>query len=248
MERGRIDNGNGIELAWQRLAGRGPCVVFLPGFRSDMAGDKAEAVAALCAQEGRAVLLFDYSGHGQSGGRFDIGTISAWLGDTLAAIDQLTAGFLLLVGSSMGGWLAVLAALARPERIAGLVGIAAAPDFTETMWESMTFEERDVLMRQGVLSQPSDYGEPYAITRALIENGRDHLLLGGPVAVTAPVRLLHGQADDDVPWERSLQLASRITGPDVQVILVKDGGHRMSRPQDLALLRATLRGLLEDGA
>ena len=244
MERGRIDNGHGIELAWQRLAGRGPCVVFLPGFRSDMTGDKATAVAMLCAREGRAMLLFDYSGHGQSGGRFDTGTIGAWLGDALVAVDQLASGPLHLVGSSMGGWLAVLAALARPERIAGLVGIAAAPDFTETMWESMTFEERGALTQQGMLSQPSSYGEPYEITRALIEEGRNHLVLGGPIAITAPVRLLHGQADNDVPWERSLQLASRITGPDVQVMLVKDGGHRMSRPQDLALLRATLQGLL----
>ena len=249
MEQGRIDNGYGIELAWQRLAGSGPCVVFLPGFRSDMTGDKATALAALCAQEGRAMVLFDYAGHGQSGGSFVNGTISAWRSDVLSVIDRLTQGPLLLVGSSMGGWLGVLAAMARPERVAGFIGIAAAPDFTEAMmWEAMTFEERSILMERGVLEQPSDYGEPYAITRALIEDGRTQLVLGGPIPITAPVRLLHGQADRDVPWEFSLRLAAQISSQDVQVVLVKDGEHRMSRPRDLDLLRATVRRLLDDCA
>ena len=249
MEHGRIDNGHGVALAWQRLPGTGPCVVFLPGFRSDMQGDKAKALAAFCAKQGRAMLLFDYSGHGESGGRFDIGTISAWKSDALAAIDGLTQGPVILVGSSMGGWLGVLVALARPERVAGFIGIAAAPDFTEAMmWEAMTFEERAALMEQGVLEQPNDYGEPYAITRALIEDGRTQLVLGAPVAIKVPVRLLHGQADRDVPWEFSVKLAAQITGADVRVVLVKDGEHRMSRPQDLALLRATLLELLQDGS
>jgi pimeloyl-ACP methyl ester carboxylesterase len=247
MENGRIDNGNGVELAWQRLAGSGPCVVFLPGFRSDMTGDKATALAALCAREGRAMLLFDYAGHGQSAGRFENGTISTWKCDALAVIDGLTQGPLLLVGSSMGGWIGTLVAMARPERIAGFIGIAAAPDFTEAMmWEAMTFEERATLMERGVLEQPSDYGTPYAITRALIEDGRTQLVLGGPIPITAPVRLLHGQADRDVPWEFSLRLAAQIASKDVQVVLVKDGEHRMSRRHDLDLLRATVLGLLKD--
>ena len=247
MEHGRINNGSGTELAWQRLPGSGPCTVFLPGFRSDMTGDKAQSLAALCAAEGRALLLFDYSGHGRSGGDFDQGTIGAWTADALAAIDGLTQGPVVLVGSSMGGWIGVLAALARPDRVAGLIGIAAAPDFNETMmWEAMTFDERAVLMREGRLSQPSSYGDAYPITRALIEEGRSHLVLGGPIAIDAPMRLLHGQADRDVPWEISLRLAERVTGQDVRVVLVKDGEHRMSRPQDLALLRSTLLELLEN--
>lgn len=249
MEHGCIDNGHGVALAWQRLAGTGPCIVFLPGFRSDMTGDKATALAALCAEQSRALLLFDYSGHGKSGGDFEAGTIGQWTADALAAIDGLTEGRLILVGSSMGGWIGLLAALARPDRIAGFVGVAAAPDFTEAMmWESMTYEERAALMERGVVHQPSEYGEPYPITRALIEDGRNHLVLRGPIAIAAPVRLLHGQADADVPWEFALKLAARIASPDVQVVLVKDGSHRMSRPEDLALLRNAVLGLLQDGA
>ncbi len=245
MERGQINNGAGTELAWQRLGGRGPSVVFLPGYRSDMTGDKAMALAALCQSRGQAMLLFDYSGHGASGGVFTDGTIGRWTEDALAAIDELTEGPLVLVGSSMGGWIGLLAALARPGRVEGFVGIAAAPDFTEAlMWETMLPAERATLERDGVLHVPSAYGEPTPITRALIEDGRRHLLLGGPIPLTCPVRLLHGQADADVPWETSLRLAQRITGDDVQVALVKDGEHRMSRPGDLALLAAMLTPLL----
>ena len=251
MERGRIDNGDGVALAWQRLPGRAPCVVFLPGFRSDMTGDKATALAALCQARGQALLLFDYSGHGASGGAFTDGTIGRWTADALAAIDGLTAGKLVLVGSSMGGWIGLLAALARPDRVAGFVGVAAAPDFTEAlMWDTMMPAERATLARDGVLHVPSPYGEPTPITRTLIEEGRSHLLLGGPIALDCPVRLLHGQEDADVPWEMSVRLARQITAVDVQILLVKDAAHRMSRPGDLALLRSALLPLLggEDGA
>ena len=224
--------------------------MFLPGFRSDMTGDKATALAAFCAERGQAMLRFDYSGHGASGGRFEDGTIGRWTDDALAVIDRLTEGPLILVGSSMGGWIALLAALARPDRVAALIGIAAAPDFTEAlMWQAMTVEQRATLMRDGVMHRPSQYGEPYPITRALIEDGRTQLLLNAPIALDCPVRLLHGQDDPDVPWELALRIAERVTGPDVQVILVKDGDHRLSRPQDLALLRRTLAPLLgQDGA
>ncbi len=247
---GRLDRGDGVELAWARLDGRGPTVLFLPGFNSDMTGDKATMLAGFCAERGQAMLRFDYSGHGASGGRFEDGTITRWRDDALAAIDRLVTGPIAFVGSSMGGWMALLAALARPERVAGLVGIAAAPDFTETlMWEAMTFEERRTLMRDGVLRVPSQYGEPYPVTRALIEDGRAHLLLDAPIALACPVRLLHGQRDPDVPWELSLRIAEQVSSDDVQVILVKDGDHRLSRPEDLALLRRTLGPLLgEDGA
>ena len=251
MERGRIDNGAGVALAWQRLPGRAPGVVFLPGFGSAMTGDKATALTALCQERGQALLLFDYSGHGASGGAFTDGTIGRWTADALAAIDGLTQGRLVLVGSSMGGWIGLLAALARPERLAGFVGVAAAPDFTERlMWDTMMPAERAVLERDGVLPVPSQYGDPTPITRALIEDGRNHLLLGAPIPLRCPVRLLHGQADADVPWELSVRLAARIEGADVQLHLVKDGAHRLSRPGDLALLRAALLPLLgpEDGA
>ncbi len=234
---GRLDRGDGVELAWAGQDGRGPTVVFLPGFRSDMTGDKATALAAFCADRGQAMLRFDYSGHGASGGRFEDGTIGRWMDDAVAVIDRLTEGPLVLVGSSMGGWIALLAALARPDRVTALIGIAAAPDFTEAlMWRAMTVEQRTSLMRDGVMHRPSQYGEPYPITRALIEDGRTRLLL-------------HGQDDPDVPWELALRIAERVTGRDVQVILVKDGDHRLSRPQDVALLRRTLAPFLgQDGA
>ncbi len=246
----RLDRGDGVELAWMREEGQSPTVVFLPGFRSDMNGDKAAALATYCAGRGQAMLRFDYSGHGASGGAFEDGTIGRWADDALAVIDQLADGPLLLVGSSMGGWIALLAARERPERVVGLLGIAAAPDFTEVlMWQAMSFEQRAELMSTGVLVLPSQYSDPYPITRTLIEDGRNHLLLQKPIALDCPVRLLHGQCDPDVPWEFALRIADQLSSRDVQVILVKDGDHRLSRPQDLALLRQTVGALLgEDGA
>src|SRR5215472_5871360 len=238
---GRLDRSDGVELAWARQAGSSPTVVFLPGFRSDMTGDKATALAAFCGERGQALLRFDYSGHGASGGRFEDGTIGGWTDDALAVIDRLTEGPLVLVGASMGGWIALLAAIARPDRVAALIGIAAAPDFTEALiWQAMSFEQRATLMRNGILEQPSRYGDPDPITRALIEDGRTRLLLNAPIALDCPVRLLHGQDDPDVPWEMALRIAEQVTSRDVQVMLVKDGDHRLSRPQDLALLRRTL--------
>ncbi len=249
---GRLDRGDGVELGWAKLDGRGPTVVFLSGYRSDMTGDKATALAAFCAERGRAMLRFDYSGHGSSGGRFEDGTIGVWTEDALAAMDHLTDGPLILVGSSMGGWIALLCAVARRDRIAALVGIAAAPDFTEAlMWQALSFEQRARLMQHGVIHVPSQYGDPTPITRALIEDGRNHLLLSSPIALDCPVRLLHGQADPDVPWEMALRIAEQLDSADVQVTLVKDGDHRLSRPQDLALLRRTVSAVLllaENGA
>ncbi len=234
-----------MELAWALLPGRSPTVVFLPGFRSDMNGDKATALTAFCAERGQACLRFDYSGHGTSGGRFEDGTIGQWANDALAVIDHQSEGPLLLVGSSMGGWIALLAALERKERLAGLVGIAAAPDFTELlMWQAMTFEQRRTLIDEGVLYAPSQYSEPYPITRGLIEDGRKHLLLEAPIPLDCPVRLLHGQCDPDVPWEMALRIAEQLSSEDVQVTLLKDGNHRLSRPQDLALLMQTIGALL----
>ena len=244
---GRLDRGDGVELAWAREEGRNPTVVFLPGYRSDMTGDKATALATYCAARGQAMLRFDYSGHGASGGRFEDGTIGRWAEDALAVIDHASDGPLVLVGSSMGGWIALLVARARPERVVALVGIAAAPDFTEVlMWQAMSFEQRAELMSNGMLHVPSQYGDPYPITRALIEDGRNQLLLHEPIALDCPVRLLHGQCDPDVPWEFALRIADQISSRDVRVVLVKDGDHRLSRPQDLALLRQTIGSLLDE--
>jgi pimeloyl-ACP methyl ester carboxylesterase len=248
---GRLDRGDGVELAWRRLPGRAglPTIVFLPGFASDMSGTKAETLAAHCAAHGLPLLRLDYSGHGASGGAFADGTIGRWAADARCVIEQLTEGRLVLVGSSMGGWIALLLARAMPGRVAGLLGIAAAPDFTEDlMWEAMTFEERATLMDTGVLMLPSQYGPPTPLTRALIEDGRNHLLLGAPVPVRCPVRLLQGQRDPDVPWQTALRIAELVESEDVRLILIKDGDHRLSRPQDLDLLCETLGTLLgEDG-
>ena len=238
---GRLDRGDGVALAWARRPGRGPTVVFLPGFASDMHGSKAAALADACAAAGRAVLRFDYSGHGASDGAFADGTIGRWRDDALAVIDRMSDGPLVLVGSSMGGWIALLVALARPARAAALVGVAAAPDFTETLvWDALAPPERAALAHAGYLDAPSQYGPPMRITLALIEDGRRHLLFGAPIPIACPVRLLHGQRDPDVPWQTALRLAERLAGEDVQVTLIKDGDHRLSRPADLDLLCRTV--------
>lgn len=238
----RLDRGDGTHLAWAKTEGRRPTIVFLTGFRSDMTGDKATSLAGSCESRGQAMLRFDYSGHGQSEGRFIDGTIGTWTADALTAIDKLTQGPVILVGSSMGGWIALNVALQIPERVTGLVGIAAAPDFTERlMWSAMAPQERQRLMTEGLLEAPSEHGGHYSITRALIEDGRNHLLLDKPIELTCPVRLLHGQRDQDVPWETALHIAACLTGDDVQVTLIKDGDHRLSRPQDLRLLEHTVQ-------
>jgi len=242
---GTLDRGDGLRLAWRRLPGRGVGVVFLGGFNSDMTGTKAEFLAAWCEARGTPFLRFDYSGHGESQGRFEDGTIGRWAADAACVVDALAPGPRVLVGSSMGGWIALLLALKRMPH--ALVGIAPAPDFTEDlMWAQFTPEIRAAIEREGVWHRPSDYGAPYPITRALIEEGRDHLLLRAPIALDAPVRILQGMDDPDVPWRHALRIAEAITGGDVRVTLVKDGDHRLSRPADLALLGETLAPLLRE--
>lgn len=240
-----LDRGDGTHLAWERIAGTGPTVVFLPGFRSDMTGDKATGLADFCRGIGQAVLRLDYSGHGASEGAFVEGTIGRWAVDALAVIDHAAPGPVILVGSSMGGWIALLLGRAMGARLAGLVGIAAAPDFTETLiWNGMDAGMRDSLAAQGFIERPSEYGAPYRITSGLIADGRRHLLLQAPIAIDCPVRLLQGQRDADVPWPTALTIAERLTSADVQVILVKDGDHRLSRPRDVGLLCATVGALV----
>lgn len=244
-ETGRLDRGDGTALAWARLPGRGPTIVFLTGFRSDMEGSKALALRDWCAAQGRAFLRFDYSGHGRSDGRFADGCIGEWAEDAATALTRLTEGPLLLVGSSMGGWISLLMARRFPERVRAWLGIAAAPDFTQRlMWPGFTPEQRDTLMRDGVLWMESPYGPPVPLTRRLIEDGRNHLLLDAPIPFTGPAHLLQGMRDNEVPWQFAPDIAERLTGAEVRVTLVKDGDHRLARPEDLALLTETLSDLL----
>lgn len=241
-----LDAGSGVSIAYHKLTGKSPGVVFLGGFMSDMTGTKAVTLEAFCRTRGQAFLRFDYRGHGASSGRFEDGTIGRWADDARAAIESLTDGPQILVGSSMGGWIALLVALKLAPRVAGLVGIAAAPDFTEDLlWTVLPPDKRETLQREGVLYQPSQYSErPYGITYELIRDGRKHLLLRDPLKLRCPVRLLHGMLDPDVPWQRSLRLADKLEGGDVRVTLIKDGDHRLSRDQDLALLCRTVEELL----
>lgn len=232
----------GRRIAHHRSPGTGPGVLFLGGFRSDMTGTKALDLQAFAEATGRAFVRFDYSGHGQSSGRFADLTISDWVQDTAAVLDALTDGPQVLVGSSMGGWIALLLARARPHRIAGIVGIAAAPDFTEDlMWAGWDAATRARLMADGRTHEPSDYApEPYLITRQLIEDGRRNLVLRDALPLPVPVRLLHGTADTDVPDEHALRLFRHATGPDIRLTLVKGADHRMSDPGSLALIRASV--------
>jgi len=242
-----LDRPDGAKIAYHRCQGKAPCVVFLPGFRSDMTGDKAATLEKFCAGRGQAFLRFDYTGHGASSGEFTDGTIGRWTSDAVEAIERLTSENLILVGSSMGGWIMLLAALALKPRIAGLIGIAAAPDFTEElMWAGLDAAGRARLERDGVIYQPSEYDpEPTPITLALIEEGRKHLLLGGPIALDCPVRLIHGKKDPDVPWQTARRIADALSSTDVEVILVEEGDHRLSEPHDLERLTNVLAALLD---
>lgn len=222
-----------------------PGVVFLGGFRSDMTGTKAQFLEDWAKKQGRAFLRFDYTGHGQSSGDFEEGSIGDWARDARRAIEALTEGPQILVGSSMGGWIALLIARALPERIAGLIGIAAAPDFTEdSMWDGFSPAQQTELMEAGRLELPSDYSdEPYVITQRLIEDGRNNLILREPLKAPFPVRLLQGMDDADVAWETAPRLAQHIEGPDIQAILIPGADHRMSEPKELDLLAQTLEAL-----
>lgn len=231
-----LDRGDGVRLAYDAIPGDSPTWLFLPGYMSDMNGTKALALAGQARALGQAMVRFDYSGCGASAGAFAEGSIGRWRDDALAILDSVIEGPVVLVGSSMGGWIALLTALARPARVQGLVLIAPAPDFTE--WGlDLDAADRALLTDKGYIERPSDYGpEPYRYHRALLEDAPTRTLLDKDLPIRCPVRLLHGQQDADVPWELSLAIAERLQSDDVRIALVKDGDHRLSRPQDIALL------------
>ena len=232
---------DGRRLAFRHVPGAGPTIVFLPGYMSDMAGGKATAVFDWAMGQGRACLLLDYSGCGESDGNFADGTLSRWRDEVLDLIAAQTAGPVVLVGSSMGGWMMLLIGLALGDRLAGLVGIAAAPDFTD--WGYDAGQQAQLASGQTVL-EDNPYGPEPTPTHALFwADGQAQRLLGQPIAITCPVRLLHGQRDPDVPWELALTLAEQLHSDDVQVTLIKDGDHRLSRDADIALLLRTLESL-----
>lgn len=234
---------DGLRLAHRHHPGTGPTIVFLPGYMSDMEGGKAVALDAWAQSQGRAMLRLDYAGNGASEGRFEDGTLASWRDDALLLIDAVTRGPIVLVGSSMGGWLALLIALARPDRVVGLVGIAAAPDFTE--W-GFTDADKALLATEGRIVEPTPYGDdPYVTTLAFWESGQLLRLLEGEIAIACPVRLLHGQDDPDVPWQTALRIAEQLRSSDVQTLLIKDGDHRLSRDPDIALLIRTVASLLD---
>lgn len=236
-----LETRQGRRIAYDRLEGAGPGVVFLGGFKSDKEGIKALALEAWCKARGRAFLRFDYSGHGASSGDFLDGAIGDWFEDACAAILGLTEGPQILVGSSMGGWISLLVARAHPENVAGLVTIAAAPDFTETLWAGLSEAERQGVLENGRLERPSEYSpEPYIFTRRLIEEGRSRLIFDRPLGLGMPVRMLQGTADADVPVALAMRLLDHMAGPDIRLTLVKSADHRFSTPDCLKLIEATV--------
>jgi pimeloyl-ACP methyl ester carboxylesterase len=237
-----------IDVAERRIAcrlreGASPTLVFLPGYASDMEGTKALAIDAFAERRRLGMLRFDYSGTGSSSGRFEDGTLELWLEEALAAIDELTRGKLILVGSSMGGWIALHLALLRRDRVSALVGIAAAPDFTD--WGFAT-ERRDRLQRDGRIEEPNPYGpEPSVFTRAFWQSGQRLLLLGGKIAIDCPVRLLHGECDAEVPLDVAFRAMRALRSGDVQLNVLKGGGHRLSAPHEIEAILRTLAALVE---
>jgi pimeloyl-ACP methyl ester carboxylesterase len=249
-----IDVGSGSntrKIAVRARAGSSPGLFWLSGFNSDMQGTKAVALDAWAAEQGRGCVRFDYSGHGSSGGGFIDGTIGRWLEESVAVFDRFCEGPQVVIGSSMGGWMALLLAREIARRgngrasLAGLVLIAPAPDFTEElMWKGFSPEVRQEIETKGVWLRPSQYGEPYPITKALIEEGRNHLLLGSAIEVGCPVHILQGAQDPDVPWKHAFALAHRLPSDDVVLTMIQDGDHRLSRPQDIARIIAAVSEFL----
>ena len=233
-------------LAYQKLEGSGPTIVFFSGHGSDMFGSKAEALADYCKAEGRSYLRFDYTGHGLSSGAFLDGTISSWTKDALAVIDDLTSGPLIIVGSSLGGWIMLNVAKQRQSRIAGLIGIAAAPDFTETLiWNELSEDQQARMAKEGQIALPNPYADEDIIyPYALVTDGRDNLLLGKELAITCPIILHQGMADHEVPWQTACQIAGAVTSDNVRLNLVKASGHRFSSEPEIAMIISSVEEML----
>ncbi len=248
MTHSYIRSPRGSRIAYHHHAGHRPGVMFCTGFRSDMEGGKALALEAWCRRQGRQFTRFDYSGHGASSGLFEDGTLGSWRDDAVAVLDQVAEGPQIIVGSSMGGWIMLLMALARPGRVAALLGIAAAPDFTRSLHrERLSAAQRAQLATDGWCELESDYddGRPYRIRRQLLDEAEQHLLLDAPLPLRQPVRLIHGERDADVPWETSLRLLQRLESDDVELQLVKNGSHRLSGAADLERMIDALARLLD---
>lgn len=239
---GVLTRPDGERLAWRRVAGKGPTVIWVGGFRSDMTGTKAQALAEAATAGGWDLLRYDHFAHGASSGDWRQATIGRWREDLIAVLDGLVDGPAVLVGSSMGGWVALLAALARPDRVKALVLIAPAPDFTERlMWPSLSDETRQAILRDGeAMVADHDDLPPYPLTRAFFDEARGWTMLDGPVGVTAPVRILQGMEDESVPWRHVVELIERLESADAALTLVKGGDHRLSTPRDLARLIAAV--------
>jgi len=247
MKTNYLSIADGGRLAYQKLEGSGPVIVFFSGHGSDMFGSKAEALAAYCLAEGRSFLRFDYTGHGLSSGAFLDGTISSWTTDALTIIDELTNGPVIIVGSSLGGWIMLNVAKQRGARISGLIGIAAAPDFTETLiWNELTPEQQKRMAKDGQIALPNPYADEDVIyPYALITDGRDNLLLGSELAITCPIILHQGMADHEVPWQTACQIAEAVASDDVRLNLVKDSGHRFSSDAEIAMIIRSVEDMLK---
>ena len=238
-------------LAYIHTPGQGdgaklPLVMFCGGYRSDMNGTKATYLEAQCTARGQGYIRFDYSGHGQSEGKFEEGTIGSWAEDAIDIIDHVAKGPVIVVGSSMGGWIALLLAKQRSGTVQGVVGIAAAPDFSEDLFERLTPQQQDTLMTEGFVEVPNDYSDiPYHYSKAFYEEAKAHLMLDKPQVIDFPMRLLQGMQDQDVPWETAVKIQKNYSGADVDVLFVDDGDHSLSRPEDLELINREVMSLSE---
>jgi pimeloyl-ACP methyl ester carboxylesterase len=243
----KLISSDGRELAYRYQPGQRelPAVIFLPGYTSDMTGTKAQFLAETCAARNQSSLLFDYSGNGSSGGKFEDGTIGDWIDDALAVIDGVTQENLVLVGSSMGGWIGLHCAMKRPARIKAFVGIAAAPDFTDELRLQMSEEDRRQCQKNGYFEIPGYLGSTLRLYDGLMQDGHRHLLLDKPIPLSIPVTLLQGREDKEVPWETAYKIKDRITPSVAEIVMIEDGDHRLSRPQDLEILDRTVRALSE---
>jgi len=241
-----LSTKSGDKIAYKMSSGRGPTLIWCGGLKSDMEGGKATHLHDWAIQEKRNYIRFDYFGHGQSTGLFRDGTISQWSNDVVQIMDELTMDDVILIGSSMGGWASLLAALKRSKKVKALILIAPAPDFTEKlMWKNWTDEQRETLINDGILYVPSDYEEPYEYSQTLMEDGRVNQILDNPIKFDGPVKILQGAQDAVVPWEHSKKIVDMITSPDVDYTLVKNGDHSLSSPEDLTRLVSVVQALCD---